>query len=117
MSWIWGALGTLALALGAAGLVLPLVPTVPFLLLAAFCFARSSERLHSWLLTHPLFGPPIQDWQRSGAISRRGKWLATGSMALVLAVSFALGVQPKILAVQAVVLCLVALFIWTRPAA
>lgn len=52
-------IGLLALALGAIGLFLPLLPTAPFLLLSALCFARASERLYGWLISHPVFGPPI----------------------------------------------------------
>jgi hypothetical protein len=68
MQFIWAALGLVCVALALIGVALPLLPTVPFLLLAAFFFARSSERLHTWLVTHRLFGPMILDWQQSGAI-------------------------------------------------
>ncbi|MFC2969981.1 YbaN family protein [Acidimangrovimonas pyrenivorans] len=117
MPWIWTAFGGLALALGAIGIFLPLLPTVPFLLLAAFCFARSSERLHDWLLGHPLFGPPIENWRQSGAISRRAKWAASLSIAAAFTLSLVLGVKPLILGIQAVTLIAVSLFIWTRPEA
>lgn len=115
MRWLWAALGLLALGLGAIGIFLPLLPTVPFLLLAAFFFARSSERLHNWLLTHRVFGPPIENWNRSGAISRRAKIAASLSILAAFGLSLALGVRPMILGVQAVVLIAVSLFIWTRP--
>ncbi|MDZ4094754.1 MAG: YbaN family protein [Paracoccaceae bacterium] len=117
MQWLWAAFGILALAFGIVGIVLPLLPTVPFLLLAAFCFARSSERLHDWLLKHPLLGPPIERWNRSGAIARRAKVFASGSMLLVFSISLLLGLRPLILIVQGVALSCAALFIWTRPEA
>ncbi|NUB45353.1 YbaN family protein [Fertoebacter nigrum] len=117
MRLFWAFCGFAALALGLVGIFLPLLPTVPFLLLAAFCFARSSERMHLWLTTHPVLGPPIRDWQASGAISLRAKRLATASMAVVLVLSIVLGVRPLILSIQAVVLACAALFIWTRPSA
>jgi uncharacterized membrane protein YbaN (DUF454 family) len=53
-----------------AGVVLPMMPTTPFLLLATFAFARSSLRLHDWLVAHPRLGPPINDWRAHGAVSR-----------------------------------------------
>lgn len=98
-----------------AGIVLPLLPTVPFLLLATFCFARSSERMHNWLVTHPRFGPAITDWQQNGAIGIRAKKLATVSVLIVFAISVAVGLRLPILIIQGVVLGLVLLFIWTRP--
>lgn len=107
--------GIVALALGLAGIVLPLLPTTPFLLLAAVCFANSSPRLHTWLLTHPTFGPPIESWRRHRAISRRAKWMGSLSMLLVLVAGGLLGLAPWILALQTVALTGVSLFLWTRP--
>lgn len=115
MRGVWLLLGALALALGAVGTFLPLLPTVPFLLLSAFAFSRSSERLHHWLLAHPVLGPPISDWRDRGAIGRRAKWLASGSIAAAFLISVALGLTPWVLGVQALVLLAVSVFIWTRP--
>lgn len=67
------ALGLLSLLLGAIGLFAPLLPTVPFVILAAFCFARSSPRLEQRLIGHKKFGPHILAWRSRGAISRAGK--------------------------------------------
>lgn len=114
---LWLAAGCLALALGAAGLVLPLLPTVPFLLLAAFCFARSSERLHGWLLGHPTFGPPIRQWEERGAIARRAKGIASLSMLGSVAIALWIQVPGWVVVVQSAVLSAVAVFIWTRPEA
>ena len=63
--------GFAAVALGIAGILLPLLPTVPFMILAAFCFARSSPRFEARLIEHPVFGPHIIRWRTNGAISRR----------------------------------------------
>lgn len=115
MRLVWMICGLASLLLAIAGVVLPLVPTVPFLLLAAYCFARSSETLHDWLLGHPTLGPPIQHWRENGAISRRAKKLATGSIAVAFGISVALGLAWWILAIQAVVLAAVLVFIWTCP--
>lgn len=114
MKILWGLLGGLALCAGIVGVALPLLPTVPFLLLAAFCFARSSDRWHRWLVDHPYLGPPIRDWQTRGAIRRTVKWKASLSMLLVLVLSsvfFALW----LVAIQAVVMICVAGFLWSRP--
>ena len=115
MRIVWLVLGLLCIGLGLVGVVLPLLPTVPFMLLAAFCFARSSERLHHWLLTHPQFGPAITDWRERGAVSLRAKKLATVSITAVFALSLVLGLRPVILLIQASVLSCVLIFLWTRP--
>jgi len=115
MRYVWALLGLISVGLGIVGIVLPLLPTVPFLLLAAFFFARSSEALHSWLISHPRFGPPIVDWQTRGAISPRVKRLSTLSVAAVFGLSLILGLRPLILIVQAIALTGVMIFIWSRP--
>lgn len=112
---VWLALGLLSLAAGLAGIVLPLLPTTPFLLLAAFCFARSSPRLERWLVEHPRFGPVIKAWREHRAIPRRAKLWAVAAMAAALPLSLALGVGSTVLAIQAVVLAGAATFVLTRP--
>lgn len=115
MRGLWLAAGGLFLGLGLLGVVLPVLPTTPFLLLAAGCFAKSSPRLHGWLLGHPLFGPPIRDWEENGAISRPAKRLAVGSMAAVLVVSLVLGLSWKVLIAQALLIAVGCAFVLTRP--
>ncbi len=78
--------GWLSVFAGLLGILLPVLPTTPFLLLAAFCFSRSSERLHRWMINHPWFGPPIRQWQENHTISRGNKQRA---LALIL-ISFSL---------------------------
>jgi uncharacterized protein len=112
---LWTIGGLVSFGLGAVGVLLPLLPTVPFMLLAAFCFARGSERFHDWLLAHPRFGPAIRDWRAHGAISRRGKRAAVLAIAATFALSLLLGVPAQGLAIQAAVLACVLLFILTRP--
>ena len=68
--------GTICVGLGIIGLVLPVVPTSPFLLLAAACYARSSKRFYNRLLSNPIFGPPIRQWREERSIPVRAKWLA-----------------------------------------
>lgn len=111
---VWLLIGLSATAAGIAGIVLPLVPTTPFLLLAAYCFARSSPLLHNWLVTHPTLGRPIDDWQRHRAISRRTKVVSIAVMVLAYVASVAVGFPPWVLAVQAVFLVGAAAFILSR---
>jgi uncharacterized protein len=115
MRGIWLAGGGLFLGLGLLGVVLPVLPTTPFLLLAAACFARSSPRLHRWLLHHPVFGPPIRNWEENGAISRPAKRLAVGSMAAVLVLSLWLGLSWKVLVPQALLIAVGCWFVLSRP--
>lgn len=115
MKLIWTILGWLAVGLGMIGAVLPLLPTVPFLLLAAICFARGSERFHDWLLNHPRLGPPIRDWQKSGAIRPRAKRAALVTIVASLLLPILLGSPLWVLAIQVPVLACVSFFILTRP--
>lgn len=117
MKTFWFILACLALVLGVIGAFLPILPTVPFLLVAAFGFARSSPRFHDWLLSHPIYGPPIRDWHEAGAIGRRAKWLATASIAAAFIPPILLGFPLWVIGLQAVVLVCVVIFIWTRPEA
>ena len=78
---IYRLLGMGALGLGAVGAVLPIMPTVPFLLGAVYFFARSSPELEQKILDHPHFGPQVLDWRERRAISRKAKTLAILAMA------------------------------------
>ena len=80
---IWTILGFLFLLVGAGGVVLPLLPTTPFVLVAAACFAKSSPRLHRWLLHSELFGPILQSWESNRCVSFKIKLLALFMMAVV----------------------------------
>ena len=115
MRTLWAFAGGICVLLGVIGIALPLLPTVPFLLLAAFCFGRSSQRLHHWLVSHPKLGPPIVSWQRHKAISSRAKMLALMSMAAMLIISALIPIHLYALLAQGTVLTLVAWYIVSRP--
>jgi hypothetical protein len=86
--------GLFALLLGGIGLFVPLLPTVPFVILAAFCFARSSSRLEQWLVGHQRFGPHILAWRSRGAISGAGKRAAVFAFAASAAAGLAFLALP-----------------------
>ena len=115
MRIFWFSLGLTALGLGVLGIAVPLLPTTPFLLLAAFAFARSSQRWHTWLIHHPFLGPVIQRWRDHGALSRTTKVASVLSMLLILGISMAAGAGPTVLTIQALVLSACAVFLLTRP--
>ena len=77
MIWLWRALASLCVALGAIGVVVPGLPTTPFLLVAAWAGARGWPALEARLLAHPKYGPLIQDWRSRRAVPRRAKWAAS----------------------------------------
>lgn len=81
------------LGLGVAGIVLPLLPTTPFVLLAAACFARSSIQWHQWLLNSATFGPLIRDWQDRRSISPRTKFVALSSIVIFGGYSLVFGLE------------------------
>jgi uncharacterized membrane protein YbaN (DUF454 family) len=90
----WAGAGSVCLLLGIAGIFLPLLPTTPFVLLAAFCFSRGSRRVERWMLEHPRFGPMVRDWRTRRAVPRRAKQLASVMMALGCAWSWWLLPSP-----------------------
>jgi uncharacterized membrane protein YbaN (DUF454 family) len=108
--------GWLSLATGIIGIVVPLLPTTPFLLLAAFFFSRGSERLHQWLVQHPRFGPPIRDWNEQGVIRPRAKVLAIALLTatVIYGVGFS-RMDPTLKLVQAITMAAIATFLLTRP--
>ena len=111
----WLVVGLAALALGAIGIALPLLPTTPFILVAAFAFAQSSQKLHRWLLEHDVFGPLIDNWQQHGAISRRTKVVSVATMAALPVISVVAGAPAFVVSVQVVVIGASAGFILSRP--
>ncbi|MBM1631473.1 YbaN family protein [Sulfitobacter mediterraneus] len=112
---IWTACGLIALALGAIGVVLPGLPTTPFIILAAFCFTKGSPRLAAMLDGHHIFGPILEDWRVRGAIAPRFKAIAVVMMALTFAVSLALGLPIVLLVIQAICMSGAAVYVLSRP--
>ncbi|MBV8036679.1 YbaN family protein [Roseateles sp.] len=111
----WRALALLSLALALLGVVLPVLPTVPFLLLAAWAAGKGWPALEAWLLGHPRFGPSIRDWRERGAVPRRAKWLAS---LMMTASAVAMALSPLHLAAKIgapALMLAVAAWLWCRP--
>lgn len=98
--WLLWLAGSVSLALGVIGVVLPGLPTTPFVLLAAACYAKASPRLHSWLLNHRFMGPMVRDWEQHRSLTRRSKTVAQVSMVVMVGLSaWGLRERPVVLAV------------------
>ena len=109
------ALAFVSLVLGLIGLFLPVLPTVPFILLSAWAAARSSPRLLVWLEAHPAFGPMLSEWRRGGVVRRRAKWLATVTMsgsAIIMLVTLP---QRWVALLAMAVMACVLIWLWRRP--
>jgi uncharacterized membrane protein YbaN (DUF454 family) len=108
--------GHFFLVLGIIGAFLPVLPTTPFLLLAAYFYSKSSDSIHKWLMNHKFLGPPLRDWHNSGVIGMKAKWIATIMLGLVIVLripTLSIPLAIKILASSVLVGVLV--FIWSRP--
>jgi len=112
---LWLLAGLASVAIGAIGVVVPLLPTTPFLLVAAFAFARSSTRLNRWLREHRSFGPLIENWHRDGSIDRKVKRTAIIVILITPVITWLFGVPLWLIACQLAVLSAAAVFILTRP--
>jgi len=108
-------LGWLAIILGALGIVLPLLPTTPFVLLAAWCFARSSPRFHHWLLWRSPFGRYLRHWQRHRAMPPGAKGRAIAVMLATFGLSIWLVNILWVRVMLSVMLCLLLLMMWRIP--
>lgn len=111
-------LGLTFVGLGFIGAFLPVLPTTPFLILAAACFARSSRRLERWLLDHPHLGPTLLAWRDRGAISRRAKLMALTGICIGFLL-FWIGSDPSWLLTACVAVSMLAglSYVFTRPSA
>lgn len=108
--------GLLALLLALLGAVLPGLPTTPFILLAAACFAKASPRLHQWLVQHRWLGPMVRDWEAHHTLPLRIKWLASGMMAVMVGLSaWQLSNRPAVQAVVLVTGLIGGVVVWRIP--
>ncbi len=103
------------LALAIVGVFLPLLPTVPFLLLAAWFAPRGSEQLHKWLYTHPYFGKTLTDWETQGAVSRRSKIISVFMLIASLFLIFYRLNNTWLLVSIAVVFIVIVAYLISRP--
>ncbi|MBM3677443.1 MAG: DUF454 domain-containing protein [Actinobacteria bacterium] len=113
--WLWLALAYLSAAVALVGVVVPVLPTTPFALLAAYAAARGSDRLHAWILAHPTLGPLVTAWHDGRRVGRRPKLVATATMAVSAAIMFAVAPTPWLAAGVTAFMGAVATWLWLRP--
>ncbi len=113
---LWRAVAVVAMALGLLGVVLPVMPTVPFLIVAAWAASKGWPAFEIWLLNHRLFGPPIVQWRERGAVPRRAKWLSTVMMACSgIGMQFFPAIPLWLRIAVPLVMLAVAVWLWMRP--
>lgn len=113
--WFYFTLALASLLLGIVGAFLPILPTVPFVLLAAWAAARSSPRLAAWLESHATYGPHIRDWRVGGVVRRKAKWAATIVMAASAMIILVLDVKPWAQVMSIGTMVMVGAWLWRRP--
>ena len=113
--WLFKGVAAVSLVLAVIGAFLPIMPTVPFVLLAAWAATKSSPRLSHWLENHPRMGPPIREWRQGGVVSRGAKWWATTMMStgamFMLVIVRPLWVPLTVIGIMSAV----GVLLWLRP--
>lgn len=108
--------GVIALVLGLIGIVVPGLPTTPFILLAAACFSRASPRLHGWLLAHRQLGPLVRDWEHHRSLPVAVKWVASAMMVSAVGLSaWQLSGRPALQIVIILAGLVGAIVVWRIP--
>lgn len=108
-------LAWIATGLGVAGVLLPLLPTTPFLLVAVWAASRGSPRIHDWIYAQPQFARLLDDWQQQGAVPPGAKWLASLMMIASLATLALTGAHWGVFLGLSLFFICIATFLWSRP--
>jgi uncharacterized membrane protein YbaN (DUF454 family) len=111
----WNILGFLSLGMAYIGIITPGVPYSIFVVFAAYCFSKGSERMHRWIYNHKIFGPFLTNWNERRVFPQKMRYLMLGMMTLSLCIMFFTGVKPIGILSTAVFMALVAVWAWRFP--
>ncbi|MEO8250171.1 MAG: YbaN family protein [Burkholderiales bacterium] len=112
---LWRSLAVACIALAVVGALLPVLPTVPFLIVAAWAGGKGWPQLERWLLEHPRHGPAIRHWRDRRAVPRRAKWMATSMMAASAVVLAFSPVAPWVKVALPALMLAIAIWLWRHP--
>jgi len=112
---LWTAVGLLSLGMAYVGVVTPGIPYSPFVVFAAYCFSKGSERMHKWIYNHKLFGPFLTNWNEKRVFPQKMKYLMLGMMTLSLCIMFFSGVKLIGVVSTAIFMACVAVWAWRYP--
>ena len=111
----WNTLGFLSLGMAYIGVVTPGIPYSPFVVFAAYCFSKGSERMHRWIYNHKLFGPFLTNWNTKRVFPQKMKYFMLGMMSLSLVLMYTSGVKLNGVISTACFMALVAIWAWRFP--
>jgi len=111
----WNTLGFLSLGMAYIGVVTPGIPYSPFVVFAAYCFSKGSERMHRWIYNHKLFGPFLTNWNTKRVFPQKMKYFMLAMMSTSLIIMFFTGVKPIGIISTACFMALVAVWAWRYP--
>lgn len=111
----WNILGFLSLGLAYVGVITPGMPYSIFVVFAAYCFSKGSERMHRWIMNHKLFGPFLTNWKEKRVFPTKMKFFMLGMMTLSLVLMYTGGVPLKGINFTAMTMALVAIWAWRFP--
>lgn len=112
---LWKILGLCSLGLAYVGVVTPGLPYSPFVVFAAYCFAKSSPRMHAWIMNHKIFGKFLNNWNEKRVFPLKLKFFMLASMSVSLILMYTGGVSAKGIIYTAVFMALVAVWAWRYP--
>jgi len=112
----WNILGFLSLGMAYIGVVTPGIPYSPFVVFAAYCFSKGSERMHRWIYNHKIFGPFLTNWTEKRVFPTKLRYLMLAMMSLSLVLMWTGGIKPIGIISTAIFMLLVAVWAWRYPA-